>query len=73
MDPYLQHMWVWEMDSVNVALPPAHVGVGDGKCERSLTSSTCIVGCGGGRKAGMITTQGESACSRQQAETPTGC
>ena len=28
---------------------------------------------GGGRKAGTITTQGESACSRQQAETPTGC
>ena len=38
-----------------------------------LVIVTCIAGCGGGRKAGTIMTQGESACSRQQAETPTGC
>ena len=30
-------------------------------------------GVWGGHKVGMITTQGESACSRQQAETPTRC
>ena len=30
-------------------------------------------GVWGGCKAGTIMTQGESACSRQQAETPTGC
>ena len=28
---------------------------------------------GGGRKVGTIMTQGKSACSRQQVETPTGC
>ena len=28
---------------------------------------------GEGRKAGTIMTQGESACSRQQVEMPTGC
>ena len=28
---------------------------------------------GGGRKVGTMMTQGESACSRQQAEMPTRC
>ena len=36
-------------------------------------SNNMYRGLWGGRKAGTIMTQGESACSRQQAETPTGC
>ena len=39
----------------------------------SLLSNNIYRGVWGGRKVGTITTQGESACSRQQAEMPTGC
>ena len=36
-----------------------------------IQNRTCIAG--GGHKAGTITTQGRSACFKQQAEAPTGC